>query len=189
MIERRPASQCSPAPPGGIVDDGDIQEFDNLFGAKTEPDPDARSETDGVEDMRAFIGHTAWKSAPSAHIELDEAADLLTVSCYRDFPDVEIDPSPALSVAFHRYREEYILTSLCLYGVARWSDSLATSTSEADRPVARKLIGQSISGAVENLLGGGSGTVELPAAEAAALLPIWRQFVSANACDRYPSQS
>lgn len=144
-----------------------------------------RSEIDGIDgvdsidDMRAFIGHTVWKSAPTAHIDVDGMADLLTVSCYEGFPDVEIDPSVELSVGFHEYRGEYLLTSLCLYGVTRWSQPPPISTAPAnDAVVARSLMGGSISGVVADLLGGGSGTVELSTTEAAELTQAWHRFVS-----------
>jgi hypothetical protein len=145
------------------------------------PDPNVRSEADGIEDMRAFIGHTAWKAAPTVHIEVDRLADLLMVSGYQDIPDAEIDPSPALSVGFHKYREEYLLTSLCLYGVSCWSESPTTPTSQTnDMTVARSLIGESASIAVAGLLGGGSGTVALPTREAAKLTQSWCSFVARN---------
>jgi hypothetical protein len=149
------------------------------------PDLSVRSETDGVDDMRAFIGHTAWKLAPTARVDVDGTTDLLTVSCYDDFPDVEIDPGVALSVGFHEYRGEYLLTSLCLYGVAHWSGPPPIRTAQTnDAVVARSLIGESVSGAVADLLGGGSGTVELSTVEAAELTLAWHRFVRNNACDR-----
>jgi hypothetical protein len=130
----------------------------------------ARSEADGIEDMRAFIGHTAWKAAATIHVEVDQLADQLMVSCYRDIPDIEIDPSPALSVGFHQYREEYLLTSLCLYGVSCWPEPHAKPESQTnDMAVARSLIGESASIAVAGLLGGGSGAVTLPTREVAEL--------------------
>jgi len=144
-------------------------------------DASIRAEADGIEDMRAFIGHTAWKAAPTIQVEVDQLADQLMVSCYREIPDVEIDPSRALSIGFHRYREEYLLTSLCLYGVSCWPEPHVTPEFQTnDMAVARSLIGESASIAVAGLLGGGSGTVTLPIHEVAELTQGWRSFVARN---------
>jgi hypothetical protein len=194
MTERRPGSRHRPMTPDTWIGDHDSPERGDLMrtagipeqatrhsGRDTDTVPDQRfpSEADGVEDMRAFIGHTAWKSGPTVRIEVDEPADLLTMSFYRDHPDIEIDPSLALSVGFHRYRDEYLLTSLCLCGVGRWSQPPVprAAAREDDVTIARILVGESASGAVAGLLGGGSGTVEVSAGEVAGLTPIWRRFV------------
>jgi hypothetical protein len=205
MIERRSIRPSDPTMPGGTIGNRGPKERRDPPGAAGDPayrgvytgagDPSvndlrpvtrklsgtAYPETDGVDDIRTFIGHTFWKSAPAAHIEVDEKTDLLTVSCYSGFPDVEIDPTLALSVGFHRYGEEYLLTSLCLYGVARWSEPPTARTAQATNVMlARALLGGSVSGAVADLLGGGSGTVELSTGEAGDLTLAWHRFVSGN---------
>ena len=192
MIERRPRRR--PLVPGkrtsnhGRNETGELRtvagrqpvNFHSRRDAATNrPDPGASSEAEGTDDMRAFIGHTAWKAAPTAHVNVDQEADLLTVSCYGEIPDIEIDPSPVLSAGFHLYQDEYLLTSLCLYGVSRWTYPGTTPPSRpTDMGIARGLIGESASDAVIGLLGGGSGALELPPGEAAELMRHWRIFVA-----------
>lgn len=205
MVEPKPRSPYGPTMPGEKIDNRAPEELWDLLGTANDPayrtvnagasDPSvndlwpatrklsdtAYPETDGVDDMRSFIGHTFWKSAPSAHMEVDEKTDLLIVSFYDDFSDVEIDPTQTLSVGFHRYGEEYLLTSLCLYGVARWSEPPTARTVQAtDVMLAQALLGGSVGSAVTDLLGGGSGTVELSTEEAAELTLSWHRFVSGN---------
>ena len=145
------------------------------------PDPVTLAEAEGVEDMREFIGHTAWRAAPIVQVHVDTATDLLTVSCYVGIPDVEIDPNPLLSVGFHQYRQEFLMTSLCLYGVHSWPESpVAPAYGASDVVVAWGLIGESAAAAVTGLRGGGSGTIELPAQEVTGLTHRWREFVTRN---------
>lgn len=148
-------------------------------------DPNGTSELDGLEDIRGFIGHTAWKAAPTVRIDVDQGGDLLTATFYEGPPDVEIDPSSALSVGFHRYRDEYLLTSLCLYGVARWAQGPAMAESTADVAAAHELLGVSTSCAADWLLCGGGRTLDLPVGEAVeVLLPAWHRFVATHAPPR-----
>jgi hypothetical protein len=126
-----------------------------------------------IDGLAGFVRHRAWLTAPVVQIEVDSDRDLLTVRCYAGLPDVEVDPSPALSVGFDQHVEEYLLTSLALFGVSGWSGVGCEEVSTA-----RRLLGERVSAAVAERAAGGRAVVHLEVEEARELAECWCRFVA-----------
>jgi hypothetical protein len=127
---------------------------------------------------------------PTAHVVVDHEQNRLIVSFYPGSPDREIDPTEALSTAFHGPDGDVLLTSLCLLGPGRWS----LDPVHDDVWAARELLGPTVRDAVDELLAAtpvrGTMTgaeLSLAPGEAESLAQTWLEFVRRHEARHRPA--
>jgi hypothetical protein len=138
---------------------------------------EARDSKPAAEGFAAVVKHLAWRAAPTAGIDVDADGDTIIVSFFLGLPQIEIDPSPRLSVGFHLGADEYLLTSLCLSPIVTWS-----SSGSPEGRTARALLGPTITGVIDEMITEVDGdaaerTVLLSLPEAGRLAADWQAYV------------